>query len=132
MCKEICLKNTLRARELQFHVYLYQIFITILCLQTNVSLLAKQQPSEDYAEISQSLFFSLPRRILCVCEKKNSRTLSPQALLQKIVFSYNETMRCCIVSRRETDTFVPRLRFLIIPVRERDALWKMIKNIVYT
>lgn len=38
----------------------------------------------------------------------------------------------CIVSRRETDTFVPRLRFLIIPVREKDALWKMIKNIVYT
>lgn len=103
MCKEICLKNTLRERELQFHVYLYQIFITILCLQTNVSFLAKQQPPEDYAKIPQSFFVSSSTHIVCTREEKFSDILSPQALSQKTIISYNKTMSCriVIVSRRK-------------------------------
>lgn len=83
-------------------------------LQTNVSLLAKQHPPEDYAEIPQSFFFPL-LDAYCVCEKKN-------------LLGHCRRRRCCkklspvvterwaaasLLSREGKPTLVPHIRFWI-------------------
>lgn len=84
-------------------------------LQTNVSLLAKQHPSEDYVGISQSLFFPSSSTHI-MREEKLSDIVAAGVVAKKKELSPVVTERwtaalLAIVSRRETD--ILHLRFWI-------------------